>query len=86
MVINQSSFIYISSSVVRVPVRSGWVAQRGSLTRPTRVVGLSRVGWVLGGLWPPKPGVRLGRQVFAKPNFYWLEIKIRVIIFLSIRR
>src|SRR4051794_18485257 len=40
----------------RVPVRSGWVAQRGVSTRPSRVVGLDRVGRVLGGLWGQNPG------------------------------
>src|SRR5437588_11732376 len=48
-------YLYISSSSIymipRVPVRSGWVAQRGSSTRPSRVVGLGWVGRVLGGFW-----------------------------------
>src|SRR3954451_19138060 len=63
----------------RVPVRSGWVAQRGVSTRPSRVVGLDRVGRVLGGYGAKTPG----RVAFAKPNFYWLKIKIGAIIFLS---
>src|SRR3954452_1246272 len=71
--------------MIRVPVRSGWVAQRGSLTRPSRVVGLGWVGRVLGGVW----GQNLGLGFYVKPlpsqNFIGLKLRLEQYFFLSIR-